>query len=222
MKQNYTICLLLSALLLIGGLYHPAMGGSFRKLPKERDERARAILEDVAVWFITEGLAEYYKYKDKNIRYSLAYIEKSVRDRGAYLYAETSIDKYGYLAHIVPEYMWVTSTITCYSRIAGSDFIYEYWVVDRFGGHRGDVDTEIYFIIARTKGLDKKREIIHRTSKFFSEFVTPKGVILRFPMDNESIHRLNPWEYPEAFKGTELEGVEIVIENKKYIRKQNK
>lgn len=180
----------------------------------ERDKMSRAILEDVAVWFIEEGLSEYYKNKDLN------FLEKSIKHRGAYLYTEICIEKYGYLAHIVPELFWVRSTVTCYSRIH-NNFIYEYWVMDRFGGTRTDVDREIYFIITKTEGMDKKREIIHRRAKFFSEFNTPEGGIVQFPKDNKSVYRLRPWKYSEAFRDTELEGIKVVInENKEYVRKK--
>ncbi len=101
--------------------------------------------------------------------------------------------------------------------------VYEYWVVDRFGGTRGDVRSEVYFLIAKSEGLDKKREIIHRTEKFFSEYTTPEGTVIQFPLDNKSVYRLRPWIYPDAFKGTELEGIKIVIdENKEYVRKKIK
>jgi len=180
---------------------------------KRRDERARAVLEDVAVWFVEEGLSEYYQGKD------LAYIEKSIQDRDAYLYAEIAIEKHGYLAIIVPAYWWVRSSVMCYSRVT-KDFIYEYWVIKRFGGTRDDVRSEIYFLIAKTEGLDKKREIIHRTENFFPEFTTADGTVIHFPMDNESIRLLTPWKYPEAFKGTELEDVKIDIEEKIYFRKK--
>lgn len=185
------------------------------RLPYERDVRARAILEDVAVWFIEEGLSEYYKGKD------LYFLEKSIEQREAYLYTDILIEKLGYLAQIIPQYMWVRSTVTCYARIKSNNIIYEYWVVDRFGGTRSDVDREIYFIITKSEGMDKKREIIQRRAKFFSEFNTPEGDIVQFPIDdNKSIYELRSWYYPEAFMGTELEGVKVVIENKEYVKKK--
>lgn len=182
----------------------------------ERDKEARAILEDVAVWFIEEGLSEYYKGKD------LDFLKESIEQREAFLWSEISIEKHGFLAHIMPQSWWVGSTINCYLRIE-DDFLYEYWVVSRYGAARTDVDREIYFIIAKAEGMDKKREIIQRRSKFFSEFNTPEGGIVQFPKDNKSVYRLRPWKYPEAFRGTELEGIKVVInENKEYIRKKIK
>jgi len=201
--------------ILVSGFYSSLTAGSFFNLKEKREEQARAILEDVAVWFIREGLSEYYKGKD------LTFIEKTIRQRGAYLSTETSIDKYGYIAKLVPEDYWVTSTVICYSRVF-ADQIYEYWVIDRFSGTREDVDREIYFLIAKTGGLDKPRVIIHRSSKFFPKYAVSKETLIYFPMDNESIFELSPWYYPEAFKGTELEGITVVIENEKYIRKKLK
>jgi hypothetical protein len=216
MKLNKLIILIFVALLLISlGLYIFDINRIY-DLGGKRDKSARTILEEVAVWFIKEGLSEYYKGKD------LSYIEEYVKNYDAYLHGEILIDKNGYLAQIIPNSWWVRSTITCYSRVA-DDFLYEYWVVDRFGGTRTDVDREIYFIIAKSKGKDKKREIIHRTEKFFPEFSTPEGTLIRFPRDNESIYRLRAWKFPDAFKGTELEGIEVVIdENKEYVRKKTK
>lgn len=173
-------------------------------LKGKRDEIARVILEDVAMWFIKEGLSEYYREND------LSPIERFIRDHGAYLVAEISIDRYGYLAKLDIGSLWVRSTVICYSRVQ-NDVVYEYWVVDRFGGTRSDVRNEIYFLIAKFEGLNKKREIIHRTEKFFSQYITPEGTVIQFPMDNKSVYRLRPWIYPDAFKGTELEGIKVVI-----------
>lgn len=181
---------------------------------EKRDKRARVILEDVAVWFIEEGLSGYYKDKDLN------FLEESIKKRGAYLYTEICIDKYGYLANIVTQKMWVGSTVTCYSREEGA-FIYEYWVVSRYGATRDDVDSEIFFIITKTKGLDKPREIINRSTIFFPTFTVSGETEIHFPLDdNEIIYEVRPWEYPDAFKDTELEGIKVVIENKKYVRKK--
>lgn len=218
MRALYAVHTSLSIFLMIMWcLATPANGGAFLHIKEQREIKSRAILEDVAVWFIEEGLSEYYKSKD------LSVIKNGVVKRGAHLYAYVSFNKFGYLVSIVPELFWVRSTVTCYSRVkTDSGLIYEYWVFDRFGGTRSDVDREIYFAIARSKGLDKKREIIRRTEKFFSEFTTPDGVVIRFPMDNDaSVFGLRPWKYPNAFKDTELEGVKIEInEDGKYIRKR--
>lgn len=196
----------------------PAMAGSsFSNIRELHTKESREILENVAIWFIEDGLAEYYKGRDLN------YIEENVKERGAYLRGDAVIEKYGYLAELVPELSWVRSTVTCYVRL-DNDFIYEYWVIDRFGGTRKDIDREIYFLIAKTKGLDKKRQIIHRSTKFSPEFTTSEGIVIRFPTDdNRWVYQLKPWMYPEAFKGTELEGIEVVVKKDgEYVRKQRK
>lgn len=79
-----------------------------------------------------KGLAEYYTGSD------LSSIEGFIRDRGAYLFTEISIDRhrYGYLADLDIGSWWVRSTVICYARVQNGFvyFVYEYWVVDRYGG----------------------------------------------------------------------------------------
>ena len=63
-------------------------------------------------------------------------------------------------------------------------------------------------------------KIVQRSKMFSTKFTAPDGTEISFPMDNKSLYRLKPWKYPAAFRGTDLEGVEIIIENQKYIKKE--
>jgi hypothetical protein len=182
---------------------------------EERDRLARCTLENIAVWFITEGLSDYYQGK------GLKYLEERIRGVDSGLATEISIEKNDYIAHIVPESWWLISPTSCFARVKNK-YVYEYWVIQRYSGTRGDVDEEIYFLITRAEELDQPRVIIYRTADFFPKWTAPDGTVINFPMDNKSIYRLKPWYYPESFKGTELEGIEVVIENKEYVRKKIK
>lgn len=182
---------------------------------EERDRLARCTLENIAIWFITEGLSDYYQGK------GLDYLEERTRRVDSGLATEISIEKHGYIAHIVPESWWLISPTSCFGRVQNK-YVYEYWVIQRYSGTRGDVDAEIYFLITKAEELDQRRMIIHRTTVFFPQWTAPDGTVINFPMDNKSIYRLKPWYYPESFKGTELEGIEVVIENKEYVRKKIK
>ncbi len=179
---------------------------------KERSEKANAILEKAGLLFIEEGLSNFYK--DKN----MMALEEAVKKSGAHLYTDIAIEEHGYLANMIIEYYWVRSVINCYARV-NSDNIYEYWVIDRFGGTRDDVHRTISFLITKTATMNKKRKIIHRSNKFFTEYKVSETVI-NFPADNKSIYRLRPWKFPEAFRGTELEGVEVIIKDGKYVRRK--
>lgn len=182
---------------------------------EERNRLARCTLENISIWFITEGLSDYYKGK------GLKYLEERIEGVDSGLATEISIDKHGYIAHIVPESWWLISPTSCFARVKNK-YIYEYWVIQRYSGTRGDVEEEIFFLIAKAEELDQRRMIIHRTTNFFPKWTAPDGTIINFPMDNKSIYRLKPWYHPKSFKGSELEGIEVVIENKEYVRKKIK
>jgi hypothetical protein len=56
--------------------------------------------------------------------------------------------------------------------------------------------------------LAEDRKIIYRSDKYFSEFTLPEGTRLEFNTIREwhTLYYLAPWEFPEGFRGTELEG----------------
>jgi len=180
---------------------------------EERNRLARCTLENIAIWFINEGLSDYYQGK------GVKYLEERINGPDSSLAAEISIEKHGYIAHIVPESWWLISPISCFARVKNK-YVYEYWVIQRFSGTRSDVTEEIYFLIAKAEDLDQRRMIIHRTTNFVQRWTAPDGTLISFPMDNKSIYRLKPWYFPESFKGTELEGVEVVIQNNEYVKKK--
>lgn len=207
--------MLLLGALTVGGVflivhtYYPS------QLKEERELQSNKVLEQIAVWFITQGLPSYYQGKD------IQEIVRKVNSLGAHLYTDPLIEKHGYIAQLVPTYYWLKSEITCYSRARSrnSQDIYEYWVIHRYSGTRGDVNSEIFFLISQATTIRGHREIIYRTSHFFPDFKAPDGTFIEFPRDNKSAYRLKPWYFPEAFKGTAFEGVKIEIENGRYIRK---
>lgn len=182
---------------------------------EERDRLARCTLENIAIWFITEGLSDYYQGK------GLKHLEERIEGVDSGLATQISIEKNDYIAHIVPESWWLISPTSCFARVKDK-YVYEYWVIQRYSGTRGDVEEEIFFLIAKAEEVDQPRMIIHRTTDFFPKWTAPDGTVINFPMDNKSIYRLKPWYFPESFKGTGLEGIEIVIENKEYVRKKIK
>ena len=206
-KFNCAISILLPFLLLI------ACTSCYGTIG-EQTKQSREIVEGLGIWFIEDGLTDYYKGKD------LTSIEEHIKSSGAYLPTEIIIEKSGYLAEIRLASFWIRSIVTCYSRVS-DDYVYEYWVI-KFYSTREDVgQDEIHFLIAKSGGIDNKREIIHRSNEFFSKFTASDGTVIHFPVDsNKFVYNLEPWRYPDSFKGTELEDVLVVFENKKYIRKK--
>ena len=190
--------------------------GPCSDLPQVREVEARKNLDDVGVWFINEGLSEYYQGKD------LEYIKEKILNFNVHLYTDIAIDNNGYIAEIVPERYWVRSIITCYARSKFKNEIYEYWIIKQFGGTREDVKRDIKFLIAKAITLESRREIIHEDTNFFPSFIVDGMKVVEFPIhDDKIIYRLLPWRDPGAFKGSELEGIKVVFENKKYVRRAN-
>ena len=166
---------------------------------------------DVGHWFIKEGVSGYYQGRD------VAFIEEYAKEHAVHLPTRVLFEELGVHAKIRLSSFWIRSIVTCYSRVE-SDAVFEYWVIF-LGSTREKSHRELSFLITKSNGKDKEREIIHRSEKFFSEFSVPEGPVIRFPMDNETIYRLSPWSYPDYFKGTELEGVKVIFDdNRKYVR----
>lgn len=196
----------------------PALAGDFFglnfNLKNERDQKARKALEESAVWFITEGVAKYYQGID------VKRIEALTQKNGVHLSTSAIIGRDENLATIMMGYYWVRKWVSCFTRLQSDGKIYEYWVIET-GSKRSDVKKEINFIITQANSIKHKREIIYRTDKFFSKFLLPNGEHIAFPVeDNYQLYRLSPWHYPDAYKGTELEDVEIIIQNHEYKRVQ--
>jgi hypothetical protein len=154
---------------------------------------------DVGHWFIKEGVSGYYQGRD------IAFIEEYAKEHEVHLPTNVIFEKHGVFAQIRLSSFWIRSIVTCYSRVE-SDFLFEYWVI-KVDSTRSEPSREIYFLITKSKGKDKEREIIHRSEKFFSGFNISEETAIKFPMDDRSIYHLDPERFPDAFKGTELEGV---------------
>ncbi|MBI2412430.1 MAG: hypothetical protein HYV24_04385 [Deltaproteobacteria bacterium] len=181
----------------------------------ERDKAARLVMEDASVWFIEKGLSEYYDGK------SLKKIAERLEKNGAHLSTSIVIGRNDEMAEIALEYYWVGDWVRCYTRKESKGKIYEYWVIKR-SARRDDVKKEIYFLVAAADSLNKKREILHRSGRFFSKYLLPDRSYLNFPVDDDrQIYKLKPWRsFPEAYANTELEGIEVRFENGRYIRRK--
>lgn len=181
---------------------------------EERDRMARANLKKVAFWFVADGIAEHYQGK------SIKLLESKIEEFGVYSTRNPGIvidRKDEKIADLTAESFGWGTYVRCYARIK-NESIYEYWVVEF--GNRHEMPKEIIFLITRAGGMDQSREIIYRSNKFFPAYDVSKDKSIKFPVDDKIIYGFNPWLYPEAFIGTELEDVIVVVENKKYIRKK--
>jgi len=179
----------------------------------DQTKKSRAIVEKSAIWFIEEGAAEYYRSKDVEL------IKKQIEEFGGYIPTTEIVltNSFGVLMEILIDDAWMGSVATCYFRVE-SKFIYEYWTI-KISSSREEPKKGIYFLITKSAGLDKKREIIYRTEKFFSEYTAPDGTVIRFPFNNKkTLYAINPWYYADGFKGTILEGVEYDNKTGKFMK----
>jgi len=205
LSQNRVIHVLMLGLILM-------MNSSCYGRIDDQTKKSRAIVEKSAIWFIEEGVAEYYENKDVNL------IRKNIQELGGFVpTTEIVLVDDTVLAKILVDHFWMRSVATCYARVQ-SDLVYEYWTIE-INSSREEPRRAIYFLITKSDGIDKKRDIIHRTKKFFPEYTAPDGTIIRFPLDNdEALYDLNISYYSDGFKGTILEGVEYDNETGKFMK----
>jgi len=183
----------------------------------DQTKKSRAIVEKSALWFIEEGVAEYYRSKDVEL------IKKQIEEFGGYIPTTEIVltdDNTSGLVEILVDDAWMRSVTICYTREQSeqSGVVYEYWTI-KINSSREEPRRAIYFLITKSDGIDKKRDIIHRTKKFFPKYTAPDGTIIRFPLDNdEALYDLNISYYSDGFKGTILEGVEYDNKTGKFMK----
>jgi len=193
--QFYIIILLIILTFFLFG-----MGN--KDLMEMKSEKSTNLLKTFSIWFITNGLSHYYNNQNFSI------IIDQAKKKDIFFYHQGLItDKKGFICQIVIQRMWVVAHVTCYERKAYLDKTYEYWAI-QFESKRKDFECLIDFYIAKTKGLNQEREIVYETNKFLEYFSIGDNSIIEFPMQRmESIYELRPWNFPEAFKGTNLEQI---------------
>jgi len=171
-------------------------------IKKKREKETLAILNDCANWFITKGLADYYrnKYFDE--------ISNYITKKNAFLYYNKILAvKDKFLAQIIIWRLWISCDITCYERIKNQGMIYEYWIIS-YGSKRKDFDYRISFLVAKAESLTKPRKIIYQSDKFFLGFPLTSETQLKFPINKMgAIFEMRPWDHLGAFRGTELENL---------------
>ncbi|MEE8574816.1 MAG: hypothetical protein V3T30_05330 [Thermodesulfobacteriota bacterium] len=173
-------------------------------------------------WVVEESLVNHYQGSDA------CKIRCQIRKRAGKLYSGTTIhiDEEDYIAvfHIRLgrlNDLYYNSSVFAVERVESKQNIYEYWVITRgrmtkyFSSDENSLS--ISFLITKSEGLDKKRKVIYRSPKYFSKYTAPDGTVIKFPTENNKIiSELYIEEYPEAFKGTELEGIKAILVGSPY------
>ncbi len=97
--------------------------------------------------------------------------------------------------------------------------MYELWIIKNYGNKTLKIKRESTFIITECKKISDERKIIFETTKYFSKYKTESGVELLFPNDNRTYYDCEIWNFPNSYKNTKLENIQIVInEDLKYIK----
>lgn len=217
-KNKFTLSLIL-LFILIGcsdNIFDP-------NIKQKREKQAREIFENIALWYIQDGIAEYYKTGRSE------HVGNFVKQKEAQLYTDVLISKdgkkyfeeEGFVTQIISQKWWMGSTVTCYSRLKEKK-IYEYWVFDWYGGTRSDVENEgLNFIITESESSNGRRKVIFRTDKFMPMYKLSDKLTIEFPTkNNKSLYHLRFWQYPKSFAGTELENLKIIIQDNQYVKIQ--
>ena len=190
-------------------------------IKQKREKEARDIFERIALWYIQDGVTEYYKTGRTE------HVNNFIKQKESQLYTDVLIGKdteaffkkEGFITQIISQKWWMGSTVTCYARLKKNK-IYEYWVFDWYGATRNDVENEgLNFIITESESLEQSRKIIFRTDKFLTSYKLSDDLIIKFPMKyNKSLYHLRFWQYPRSFMGTELENSKIIIQDHQYVK----
>jgi hypothetical protein len=183
-------------------------------IAKSRTDESIEAAEHGSEWIIKKGLLNYY-HDRKNLNKNL----KETTE--AYLYTKPGINSNGALFTVILEHRWIHALINCCSRITDGKELYEYWTVSYFSATRTDVSyRKIKFIITKTDSVSGERIILKKSDTFIKNYLTENGMELSFPLlNNQLISWIKVWNYPSAFKNSDLEGVKIEYINGKY-RKQ--
>ena len=171
----------------------------------ERREKIRQksinVLTESSNWIITHGIGDFYKTKN------LSGISKHIYERNvSFVYEGVFKDEKYFLAKTAIRYAPYGAEITCWQRINYNNMIYEYWTIAY--GSKQAIPFIMRFVIARADTLTDERQILRDAKVFFKEFKIDDKMTIRYPLENPRfVYVLEPWRFPNAFKGTELEGV---------------
>lgn len=207
-RAVHVLMLTISALILMG-----VSSCTISSEISDQTKESLAKIEKSTTWFIEEGMAEYYRDKDDDA------IDERIKEIGGFVPTDPAVmfDHSGAIVTVLVDSYWMGGAVDLYARVE-SDFVYEYWTLT-ITSSRSEPATGMYFIITKSDGIDKKREIIKRTETFFPEYTAPDGTVIRYPMHKRyAFGNLRNWKFPNSFKGTMLEGVKWNSRKKKYFK----
>ncbi len=180
-----------------------------------RSEESINAVKGGSKWVIEKGFSGYYKDRD-----SKTFMKNLKEHSDSYFYTRPDIDTNSSLFTLLIEHRWIHSSINCCQRLLVEGDVYEYWVVTYFSATRADVTLrDVDFIVTKSKTMTDNRIILKESNRFFKDFKINNDSKISFPVSNDRLLSwLKVWEFPEAFKGTELEGVKLEYLNGGYKR----
>jgi hypothetical protein len=162
-------------------------------------------LERISMWFIEKGIAQYYATRNNS------HVLEFVRSNGGFLYGRFPSKDERYVPWLVSQIDDIRADVRRWAFSSEDGFQYEYWVMKIFALSEPH-PRDIQFILTKSRDNSSERSIIESHDHFVAGFSISNGKILKFPTDLKSLYAFQSWKYPDAFKGTELEGVEVIWE----------
>lgn len=161
-------------------------------------------LDELAKWFITNGLSDYYTNRDREV------FKREAESRGYALYSTIAIDHSVFIAFFMPCSPLLITDVKCYRRTQADAEILEYWVIQQWSQDNRVQYKSCRFLIAKANNLQDQREILKESDTFFPEFKLDNGSRITFPQDDQSLYFLKAWTFADAFQGSELATFRVV------------
>jgi len=158
-------------------------------------------LHEIQYWFIENGVAEYYNTRNTD------HLVEYVKSNGYSFSVTPAVDrdhmhkgiKHHTWARLVIQSKHIESQMWCFDQIQKNNCIYEYWVIQEWSKGRKYMFKNCEFIISKALSVEDKREIIHRSNRFFSRFVVNSEFTIYFPKRERDIRHLSINEFKEFF-----------------------
>lgn len=162
-------------------------------------QKMKTRLAEAARWVVQEGCELVATAGSDEVRKVL------IKRWACQLWVEPRLDDGRYLALIRIKGAGISYDIHCLQRAVSSGELYEYWLFKVAAESWTSEQNRCHFLVARTKHVKSRREIIHESETFFSTFPAQGRPIIILPISNlQLLYDMQAWLFPKNYGGSPL------------------
>lgn len=170
-------------------------------------EKISRNMELASTWIIEDGISSYYLDGVEKIKRRL------IDDWGVQIWVDPWVDADRYIAQFRIKSRGINYDIHSLYRERVDRKFYEFWVSKISAKEWSGEKPRSVFFVTKADDIRGKRMIVDRSDTFIENYKVSDEYQVSFPIENlEVIYDMQPWLFPENYKGTSLSGVKVVMD----------